>query len=86
MLIIGRKTHESIIIDNKIEIIISEISGDRVQLAIDAPSDVLILRKELYETKLLNEEATRKAPQGSLDALALALQNKKEKKNDVDNS
>lgn len=77
MLIIGRKTQESIIIDDKIEIIVSEISGDRVQLAIDAPTDVIILRKELYETKQLNQQATKEVPKKSLGALAEALQHNK---------
>ena len=48
-------------INDNIEIVISEISGDRVQLAIDAPPEVIIMRKELYETNQLNREAANQA-------------------------
>lgn len=64
MLIIKRKVNESILIgDNNdalsepIEIIISEISGDKVKIAINAPSNVRIIRKELKETLEYNKNA-----------------------------
>ena len=37
MLVISRKVSESIIIGDNIEIIVSEISGDRVKICINAP-------------------------------------------------
>lgn len=76
MLIIGRRVQESIIIDDKIEIVISDISGDRVQLAINAPNDVRIWRKELYETRKLNQQANHSAAQEELQDFAKALQGK----------
>ncbi len=64
MLVIKRKTNESILIgDNNvslsepIEVIISEISGDKVKIAINAPNDVKIIRKELKETLEFNKNA-----------------------------
>ncbi len=64
MLIIKRKVKESILIgDNNvtlkepIEIIISEISGDKVKIAINAPIDVRIIRKEIKETQEYNKDA-----------------------------
>lgn len=58
MLVISRKVSESIIIGDNIEIIVSEISGDRVKVCINAPKEIPIVRKELLETRALNEEAS----------------------------
>ena len=76
MLIIGRRVQESIIIDDQIEIVISEISGDRVQLAIKAPTEVRIWRKELYETSKLNQQANQSAAGKDLQDFAKALREK----------
>lgn len=50
MLVLARKEKESIIIDGGIEIIIQEIGKDSVKVAIVAPKEVKVLRKELVET------------------------------------
>lgn len=50
MLILSRKKGQSILIGNNIEIVISAIDGDQVKIGIQAPKDVNILRKEIYET------------------------------------
>ena len=47
MLVLARKKNESILIGDDIEIIVSEISEDRVKLAIRAPQNMKIFRKEL---------------------------------------
>lgn len=60
LLVISRKVSESILIGDNIEIRISEISGDRVKLAISAPKEVRITRKELLETASINREAGEK--------------------------
>ena len=57
MLVISRKASESILIGDNIEIVVSEISGDRVKIAINAPRDIPILRGELAETRSMNREA-----------------------------
>lgn len=75
---VSRKLNESIIIDGKIEIIISEISGDKVQLAIEAPREMPILRKELYETICINQEANQPVDSDMLHQLVEAVQSKKE--------
>ena len=49
MLALTRKTGESIILDDEIEIIVVEVKGDQVRLGIQAPKSVKILRKEIYE-------------------------------------
>ncbi|CAB1253799.1 Translational regulator CsrA [Ruminococcaceae bacterium BL-6] len=77
MLIISRKASESILIGDSIEIVVSEISGDRVKIGIQAPKEVPIVRKELLETESLNREASVH-PQGkSLELLKDLLQKQK---------
>ena len=49
MLALTRKTGESIILDDEIEIVVVEVKGDQVRLGIQAPKSVKILRKEIYE-------------------------------------
>jgi carbon storage regulator len=48
MLILSRKTGETIRIGNDITITIQEIKGTQVKIGIEAPKDVSILREELY--------------------------------------
>lgn len=50
MLILTRKKDESIIIDGNIEIKIVELDDGKVKIGIEAPKNIEILRKELYET------------------------------------
>ena len=52
MLILTRKKDESII--GKIEIKIIEIEDGKIKIGIDAPRDIDIMRKELYQ-KIENE-------------------------------
>lgn len=49
MLVIGRKKGESLLIGDDIEITVVKIEDGSVRLAIEAPRDVNILRKELYK-------------------------------------
>lgn len=74
MLVISRKTSESILIGDNIEIIISDISNDKVKLAINAPREISILRKELVETIQQNEQANTKDIKKAVDALKGLLQ------------
>lgn len=60
MLIITRKKGESLMIGDDIEIIISKIDDGSVKIGINAPRDVEILRKELYEeVEKENKEAAK---------------------------
>ncbi|MBC2455912.1 carbon storage regulator CsrA [Clostridium beijerinckii] len=49
MLIITRKKGESLMIGDDIEITISRIDDGSVKIGINAPKNISILRKELYE-------------------------------------
>lgn len=49
MLVLSRKKNESIVIDDDITIVVVEIRGDKVRLGVEAPRDVPVHRKEVYE-------------------------------------
>jgi carbon storage regulator len=48
MLVLSRKRGERIVIGPNIELLVVEISGNRVRLAVDAPRNVSIHRQELH--------------------------------------
>lgn len=77
MLVIKRKVSESILIGDDIEIIISEISQDKVNIAINAPEDIKITRKELAETCEFNMLASGKINKINLDEVKNKLNSKK---------
>ncbi len=66
MLVISRKKGESILIGENIEITVVKTDDGGVKLAIDAPKDITILRKELYRAV---EEENKKAAVLSADIL-----------------
>jgi len=47
MLVLSRKNHDTIVIDQRIRIKVLDIRSDRIRLGIEAPQDVAILRGEL---------------------------------------
>lgn len=49
MLVLNRKPGESIIVGDNIEIKILEIQDGKIKIGIEAPKDVTILRKEVYD-------------------------------------
>lgn len=58
MLALSRKTNESIIIGNDVEITVLEVKGDQVKIGISAPKSIPIYRKEIYlQIKESNKEA-----------------------------
>lgn len=60
MLVVTRKKGESILIGDDIEITIAKIDDGSVKIAISAPRNVNILRKELYkEVTDENKEAAQ---------------------------
>lgn len=49
MLVLARKKNESIVINNDITIHVVEIRGDTVRLGVEAPRDVPVHRREVYD-------------------------------------
>ncbi|RKP47254.1 carbon storage regulator [Cohnella endophytica] len=50
MLILSRKAGQSILIGNNIEIIVTAVDGDQVKIGINAPPEIVILRKEVLDS------------------------------------
>lgn len=49
MLVLSRKRDQQVIIGDGIVITVVEIRGDKVRLGIEAPAEVPVHRKEVYE-------------------------------------
>ena len=49
MLVLTRRINESIIINEDVSVLVVEVRGDRVRLGIEAPKDVTVHRKEVYD-------------------------------------
>ena len=47
MLVLSRKESERIRLGDKIVLTVVRVSGDKVRLGIEAPSDLLVIREEL---------------------------------------
>ena len=60
MLVLSRKKNESIVIDNDITIVVVEIRGDKVRLGVEAPKEVPVHRREVFDAIRRNE-----APSGN---------------------
>lgn len=78
MLVVTRKTDESLIIDENIEITVLEISKDKVKIGVSAPKEVKIIRNELRDAQISNREASEQVSKKTLEAL---LSFNKEEKN-----
>jgi carbon storage regulator len=49
MLVLSRKKDESIVINNDITIVVVEIRGDKVRLGVEAPKEIPVHRREVFE-------------------------------------
>lgn len=58
MLVLSRKKNESIIINDHITVTVVEIRGDKVRLGIEAPKEVTVHRREVYEA-IQNQKVLR---------------------------
>jgi len=68
MLILTRKKDESIILDNKIEIKIIALDDGKVKVGIEAPKEVEIHRKEIYD-KIQEENKQSSAKLSQIEEL-----------------
>jgi carbon storage regulator len=57
MLVLSRKKNESIVINNDITIVVVEIRGDKVRLGVEAPKEVPVHRREVYDAIRRNDLA-----------------------------
>ncbi len=57
MLVLTRKTNESIMIGDEIEISVLSVSGDKVRIGIAAPREVEVFRKEVLSARGADQPA-----------------------------
>ena len=81
MLVLSRRRDETIMIGDDIEISIVDIKGDTVRIGINAPRNVSVHRKEIYEAIKAENIATiqkQQVPdQAAIGSLANLLKQKK---------
>ena len=85
MLILQRRIGESLMIGEEIRVSVVSIEGGRVRLAISAPPEVSILRSELLDAKLANQDSAveEAAPAELLGLLGGMPVSKKHEKGDA---
>jgi carbon storage regulator len=49
MLVLSRKKDEKIVIGDNVSIMVVEIRGDKVRLGIEAPREISVHRREVYD-------------------------------------
>ena len=62
MLVLSRKKNESIVIGDDVTIIVVEIRGDNVRLGIEAPREVPVHRREVYDAIHRQEQQEQGEP------------------------
>ena len=67
MLVLSRKKNESIVINDDITIVVVEIRGDKVRLGVEAPKEVPVHRREVFDAIQRNKSTTDKEESQSAD-------------------
>ncbi|OGP69290.1 MAG: carbon storage regulator [Deltaproteobacteria bacterium RBG_13_60_28] len=80
MLILTRKIGEGIILGDDIRIAVLEIRGKQIRIGIEAPSDVVVLREEIYQR--IQEENLRAAGVRDVDLKEITKIWKQKKENE----
>ena len=60
MLVLSRKKNESIVINDDITIVVVEIRGDKVRLGVEAPKEVPVHRREVFDAIHRNDSTGEK--------------------------
>ena len=68
MLVLSRKKNESIVINNDITVVVVEIRGDKVRLGVEAPKEVPVHRREVYDAIQEKEATQNEVASPELDA------------------
>ncbi len=68
MLVLSRKKNESIVINNDITIVVVEIRGDKVRLGVEAPKEIPVHRREVYEAIRRNNIEAKEMESREADA------------------
>lgn len=76
MLVLTRKSNQSIMIGDDIEVSVLAIMGEKVRIGIQAPRDVPVFRKEVY---LEIQQERTEGPKGARAEVDAALQGLQDK-------
>lgn len=68
MLVLSRKKNESIVINDDITIVVVEIRGDKVRLGVEAPKEVPVHRREVFDAIRRSEALAEKKAQRDASA------------------
>ncbi|MCW3065535.1 MAG: carbon storage regulator, CsrA [Solirubrobacterales bacterium] len=68
MLVLTRKSNQSIMIGDDIEVSVLAIMGEKVRIGIQAPRDIPVFRKEVYLEIQQEQVAAGKSPREEVDA------------------
>jgi len=68
MLVLSRKKNESIVINDDITIVVVEIRGDKVRLGVEAPKEIPVHRREVFDAIHRNEAAAGDKAESKADA------------------
>lgn len=63
MLVLSRKQNQSIIINDDITIVVVEIRGDKVRLGVEAPKQIPVHRREVYDAICRNNNPPPSSPE-----------------------
>jgi carbon storage regulator len=63
MLVLSRKKNQSIVISDDITIVVVEIRGDTVRLGVEAPKEISVHRREVFDA--IHRDATEAALSGA---------------------
>lgn len=66
MLVLGRKSGESIVIGDDIVITILGVDRDQVKIGVKAPREIRILREEVFKAVLEQQEIALRLEQGEM--------------------
>ena len=69
MLVLSRQRDESIMIGEDVVVTIVDVRGDRVRLGIDAPSEIPVHRREVYEAIHRENQRAAAAKPEDLDTI-----------------
>ena len=76
MLVLSRQRDQTIMIGDDIEITVVDIRGDKVRLGINAPSEIPVHRKEVYEAiKRENRAAASVKPEDIVNVAGTPTEN-----------
>jgi carbon storage regulator len=73
MLVLTRKSNQSIMIGDDIEVSVLAIMGEKVRIGIQAPRDVPVFRKEVYLEIQQERAGAPKDARGDVDAALQGL-------------